>query len=122
MGGFVGGAASAVVDRFISPMLPESLAGYPDYVKAGIGILLPMVVKGNQLVDSASDGLIAVAASNIVGGIFEPDNTSSAAGVQGAADYMVGSGQIPIFKECLKNVGSTQPAKKMVGKTPKVIC
>ena len=129
MGGLVGGAASAVVDRYLTPALPESVASYPDYVKAGLGIVLPMVVKGNQLVNSASDGLIAVAASNIVGdllagGTFNTgtDSSSSQSGVRGAASRMVGR-PVPIFKQYLKKVGKAQPAaKRMVGKTPKVVC
>lgn len=130
MGGLVGGAASAVVDRFITPALPESVSAYPDYVKAGLGIVLPMIVKGNQLVNSASDGLIAVAASNIVGELLGGDtltssgtsSSSSESGVRGAAAARMVGRPEPIFKQYLKKVGKTPAAKKMVGKTPKVVC
>ena len=126
MGGLVGGAASAVVDRFLTPALPESVASYPDYVKAGLGIVLPMLLKGNQLVSSASDGLIAVAASNIVGDLLGGQSSTAdlpaESGVRGAASRMVGR-PAPIFKQYLKKVGDARPAaKRMVGKTPKVVC
>lgn len=70
-GGLIGGAASAVWDKYVVPMLGTTIAGYENYVKLGVGAALPALIKGNDMVTSVGDSLIAIGASNIVTGLLE---------------------------------------------------
>lgn len=74
IGSLAGGAASAVYDRYVAPNLPDGISRYGDYVKIGVGAILPALVKGNQLVTSVSDGLMSVGAANVVSGLL-PDGS-----------------------------------------------
>ena len=93
-GGLIGGAASAAWDKYIVPMLGTTIAGYENYVKVAFGAALPAIVKGNQMVDSIGDSLIAIGANNIVSGLLKETPAPAAAGVP-----MVNSGHFPAYKK-----------------------
>ncbi len=95
-GGLIGGAASAAWDKYIVPMLGQTIAGYENYVKVALGAALPAIVKGNQMVDSIGDSLIAIGANNIVTGLLEetPVETPATAGVP-----MVNAGRFPAYRK-----------------------
>lgn len=107
-GGLIGGAASAAWDKYIVPMLGTTIAGYENYVKVALGAALPAIVKGNQMVDSIGDSLIAIGANNIVTGLLEetPAPAPAAAGVP-----MVNAGRFPAYK---KFVAGTEEKTPMV--------
>lgn len=79
-GGLIGGAASAVWDKYVVPMLGTTIAGYENYVKLGVGAVLPALIKGNDMVNSVGDSLIAIGASNIVTGLLDSTDTGSGNG------------------------------------------
>ena len=93
VGAIGGGAASALIDQYVTPALPATVAAYPDYVKLGIGVVLPMFFK-DQTITSVSDGIMACAAQNIVTELL----AGSVSGVP------------------------TQASRVMVGKPAKVVC
>ncbi len=101
-GGLIGGAASAAWDKYVVPMLGTTIAGYENYVKVALGAALPAIVKGNQMVDTIGDSLIAIGANNIVSGLLEETPPPAAAGVP-----MVKSGRFPAYK---KFVAGTEKA------------
>ena len=103
-GGLIGGAASAAWDKYVVPMLGTTIAGYENYVKVALGAALPAIVKGNQMVDSIGDSLIAIGANNIVTGLLEETPAPAAAGVP-----MVNAGRFPAYK---KFVAGPEPAEK----------
>lgn len=102
-GGLIGGAASAAWDKYVVPMLGQTIAGYENYVKVALGAALPAIVKGNQMVDSIGDSLIAIGANNIVSGLLE--ETPAAPGTAGVP--MVNAGRFPAYK---KFVAGTEKA------------
>lgn len=107
-GGLIGGAASAAWDKYVVPMLGQTIAGYENYVKVVVGAALPAIVKGNQMVDSIGDSLIAIGANNIVAGLLkETPATPAAAGVP-----MVNAGRFPAYK---KFVAGTENAPMVDG-------
>lgn len=77
VGAAAGGAASAVWDTYVTPALPASVSAYPDYVKIAAGAVVPMFVKGNQLVNSLCDGLMTCGVQNVVAGLLTSSSTSS---------------------------------------------
>lgn len=105
-GGLIGGAASAAWDKYIVPMLGTTIAGYENYVKVALGAALPAIVKGNQMVDSIGDSLIAIGANNIVSGLLEETPAApSAAGVP-----MVNAGRFPAYKKFVAGTETTEKA------------
>lgn len=108
-GGLIGGAASAAWDKYIVPMLGTTIAGYENYVKVGVGAVLPALIKGNDMVTSVGDSLIAIGANNIVAGLLEDTPAAPAA----AGVPMVNAGRFPGYK---KFVAGTETA----GKAPMV--
>lgn len=107
-GGLIGGAASAAWDKYVVPMLGQTIAGYENYVKVALGAALPAIVKGNQMVDSIGDSLIAIGANNIVSGLLEETPaTPATAGVP-----MVNAGRFPAYK---KFVAGTEKAPMVDG-------
>lgn len=122
IGAIGGGLSSAMIDQYVTPALPASLAAYPDYVKMGIGIVLPMFFK-DQTVLSISDGIMACAAQNITNDLLV---TSTETGVTGAQASRVMVGAPKLFPKSLKKVaGAQRAAEVMVGKSPKlakVVC
>lgn len=122
VGAIGGGAASALIDQYVTPALPATVAAYPDYVKMGIGIVLPMFFK-DQTVLSISDGIMACAAQNITNDLLV---TSTETGVTGAQASRVMVGAPKLFPKSLKKVsGAKRAAEVMVGKAPKlakVVC
>lgn len=119
IGAIGGGAASALIDNYVTPALPASLAAYPDYVKMGIGIVLPMFFK-DQTILSVSDGIMSCAAQNIVTDLVSGEKENTVTGAQ-AARVMVGAPKL--FPRSLKKVaGAEQAAKVMVGKPANVVC
>lgn len=85
VGAAAGGAASAVWDTYVTPALPASVSAYPDYVKIAAGAVVPMFVKGNQLVNSLCDGLMTCGVQNVVAGLLGSTTTSEkVSGIFGA--------------------------------------
>ena len=122
VGAIGGGAASALIDQYVTPALPATVAAYPDYVKLGIGVVLPMFFK-DQTITSVSDGIMACAAQNIVTGLL----AGSVSGVQTQASrVMVGAPRLKSIKpNRLAGANPQRAAEVMVGKSPKlakVVC
>ncbi len=112
--GVAAGAVNAAYDKFLSPMLPASIAKYGQYIKVGVGAILPELVKGNTLVNSAADGLMAIGASQIVSGLLGGNSTTTVGAVR------------PLYPNVIKKhtpsasknmVGSPSAASSMVGAT-----
>lgn len=91
-GGLIGGAASAAWDKYVVPMFGDTLAGYENYAKVALGAALPAIVKGNQMVDSIGDSLIAIGANNIVAGLLADEDPKT-----GAITYVNG-GRFPQYR------------------------
>lgn len=119
VGAIGGGAASALIDQYVTPALPATVAAYPDYVKLGIGVVLPMFFK-DQTITSVSDGIMACAAQNIVTGLL----AGSVSGVPTQASrVMVGSPTLKSIKpNRLAGSAAARPSQVMVGKPAKVVC
>lgn len=96
-GGLIGGAASAVWDKYVVPMFGDTLAGYENYAKVALGAALPAIVKGNQMVDSIGDSLIAIGANNIVAGLLETTDAGSGSG-DGVGRVLVNGGRFPQYR------------------------
>lgn len=105
-GGLIGGAASAVWDKYVVPMLGDTISGYENYVKVALGAALPAVIKGNDMVASVGDSLIAIGANNIVAGLLETETTTTAPGTAGVP--MVNRGRFAGYK---KYVAGTETEK-----------
>lgn len=96
IGGVVGGAANAVVDRYVTPLLPnsESLPVAP-LVKVAAGVGLPMLVKGNAMVNVGATALLACGVSDLVKkfvfsekkSAITPDPKAGQSGLSGIGDY-----------------------------------
>ncbi len=122
VGAIGGGAASALIDQYVTPALPATVAAYPDYVKLGIGVVLPMFFK-DQTITSVSDGIMACAAQNIVTELL----AGSVSGVPTQASrVMVGAPRLKSIKpNRLAGATPQRAAEVMVGKAPKlakVVC
>lgn len=122
VGAIGGGAASALIDQYVTPALPATVAAYPDYVKLGIGVVLPMFFK-DQTITSVSDGIMACAAQNIVTELL----AGSVSGVPTQASrVMVGAPRLKSIKpNRLAGANPQRAAQVMVGKAPKlakVVC
>lgn len=122
VGAIGGGAASALIDQYVTPALPATVAAYPDYVKLGIGVVLPMFFK-DQTITSVSDGIMACAAQNIVTDLL----AGSVSGVPTQASrVMVGAPRLKSIKpNRLAGANPQRAAEVMVGKSPKlakVVC
>lgn len=124
IGAIGGGLSSAMIDQYVTPALPTSLAAYPDYVKMGIGIVLPMFFK-DQTVLSISDGIMACAAQNITNGLLGTSTETGVTGTQ-ASRVMVGAPRLKSIKpNRLAGANPQRAADVMVGKSPKlakVVC
>lgn len=107
-GGLIGGAASAVWDKYVVPMFGDTLAGYENYAKVALGAVLPAVVKGNQMVDTIGDSLIAIGANNIVSGLLE--TTEQPAGTAGVP-LVNAAGRFPEYRRYVNSAEKKQPAK-----------
>jgi hypothetical protein len=108
-GGLIGGAASAAWDKYVVPMFGTTIAGYENYLKVAVGAALPAIVKGNDMLTSVGDSLIAIGANNIVTGLLEDTPAPAAAGVP-----MVNAGRFPSYR---RFVAGTETAEE---KTPMV--
>lgn len=112
-GGLIGGAASAVWDKYVVPMFGEAVAGYENYVKVAVGAVLPAISK-NDMVTSVGDSLIAIGANNIVAGLLESTGDNNGGdngdGVSGVA--YVNSGRYPGYR---RFVNSTEKAPLVNG-------
>ena len=106
-GGLIGGAASAVWDKYVVPMFGDTLAGYENYAKVALGAALPAIVKGNQMVDSIGDSLIAIGANNIVAGLLETTDAGSGSG-DGVGRVLVNGGRFPQYRTYVNSDKKTQ--------------
>lgn len=108
-GGLIGGAASAVWDKYVVPMFGDTLAGYENYAKVALGAALPAIVKGNQMVDSIGDSLIAIGANNIVASLLESTDTGSGSGSgDGVGRVLVNGGRFPQYRAYVNSGKKTQ--------------
>lgn len=114
-GGLVGGAATAVIDKYVMPMLGESVAGYSDYVKIALGVALPAVAKGNAMVGAIGDSLIAVGCNNVVSGLLtgsgsDSNSDSGSGGVSGVA--YVNGGNYPNYRAFVNSTPTKEKKNK----------
>lgn len=108
-GGLIGGAASAVWDKYVIPMFGDTLAGYENYAKVALGAALPAIVKGNQMVNSIGDSLIAIGANNIVAGLLETTDAGSGSGSgDGVGRVLVNGGRFPQYRAYVNSGKKTQ--------------
>ena len=107
-GGLIGGAASAVWDKYVVPMFGETVAGYENYVKVAVGAVLPAISK-NDMVTSVGDSLIAIGANNIVAGLLESTGNNNGGdngdGVSGVP--YVNSGRYPGYRRFVNSAEKT---------------
>ena len=68
IGAAIGGGINAVFDNFIADKLPQNLGGVPvaPIVKVAAGIGLPMIVKGNSMVNNGGTALLACGMSDLI--------------------------------------------------------
>lgn len=132
VGGLIGGAGNAVYENYIEGMLPDSIQGYSKYVKAALGVALPMLVKGNQMINSLGDGLITCAANDIVSDLIGKDEDSNSSAekttvsgvIPAASRHMVSAARRPIFPKYVRHISGTneQAARHMVTGTQSPVC
>lgn len=111
-GGLIGGAASAVWDKYVVPMLGDTIAGYENYVKVAVGAALPALVK-NEMVTSVGDSLIAIGANNIVSGLLDSTDTGSGSGDgsgDGVGRALVNGGRFPQYRRFVQVNGNEKKA------------
>ena len=109
-GGLIGGAASAVWDKYVVPMFGDTFAGYENYVKVAVGAALPALVK-NEMVTSVGDSLIAIGANNIVTGLLDSTDTGSGSGSgsgDGVGRVLVNGGRFPQYRAYVNSDKKTQ--------------
>lgn len=107
-GGLIGGAASAVWDKYVVPMFGDTFAGYENYVKVAVGAALPALVK-NEMVTSVGDSLIAIGANNIVTGLLDSTDTGSGSGSgDGVGRVLVNGGRFPQYRAYVNSGKKTQ--------------
>lgn len=127
IGAAAGGAVSAIWDSYVTPVLPESVSAYPDYVKIAAGAVVPMFVKGNQLVNTACDGLMTCGIQNVVAGILADTGTDTTTGgtttggdsVSGL--YISGGHKFPSYQKAVRLNGAAKTAVNGAAKTKKVV-
>ena len=108
-GGLIGGAASAAWDKYVVPMLGTTISGYENYVKVALGAALPAVIKGNDMVTSIGDSLIAIGANNIVAGLLETTDAGSGSGSgDGVGRVLVNGGRFPQYRTFVNGGKKTQ--------------
>lgn len=117
-GGLIGGAASAVWDKYVVPMLGDTIAGYENYVKVAVGAVLPAISK-NEMITSVGDSLIAIGANNIVSGLLESTGDNSGNG-SGDGDGVSGvpyvnSGRYPEYRRFVNTTERTPLVNKNSG-------
>lgn len=121
-GGLIGGAASAVWDKYVVPMFNQAdgsnaIAGYENYVKVAVGAALPAIVKGNDMVTSVGDSLIAIGASNIVAGLLDSTDAGSD---NGSGNGMSGvplvnrGGRFPSYRRYVAGTETTRDKAPLV--------
>lgn len=118
-GAAVGGAVSAVWDSYLTPMLPTSVSAYPDYVKIVAGAVLPMFVKGNQLINTACDGLMTCGIQNVVAdlltGTGSGKTTDDGDKIAGAPLYINGGNgrKFPSYERAIRVEGTPKTVAKI---------
>lgn len=116
-GGLIGGAASAVWDKYVVPMLGETISGYENYVKVAVGAVLPAISK-NEMITSVGDSLIAIGANNIVSGLLESTGDNNSGGSDGDAVTgvpYVNSGRFPQYRRFVNTTERTPLVNKNSG-------
>lgn len=111
-GGLVGGAASAVFDRYVLPMLGDTVSQYANYVKIGVGAALPALVKNNSMIDAVGDSLIAIGAGNVVGGLLDGTTTDNGSGDGVSGVTYVNGGNFPNYRAYVTGAASGVKKKK----------
>lgn len=129
IGAAAGGAVSAIWDSYVTPVLPASVSAYPDYVKIAAGAVVPMFVKGNQLVNTACDGLMTCGIQNVVADLLAntgTDLTTTTGGTTTGGDSVSGlyiSGRnFPSYQKAVRLNGAAKTAVNgAAAKTKKVV-
>lgn len=113
IGAAIGGGINAVFDNFIADKLPQNLGGVPvaPIVKVAAGIGLPMIVKGNSMVNNGGTALLACGMSDLISKVAF--KKAATAGVGGFTAYVGGTERIP-FPLYSAGLEDTAP----VAKTP----
>lgn len=110
IGAATGGVSSAVIDRYVMPLLGDTAATYQNYVKVAIGALAPALIR-NQMVTTIGDSLMAIGVANIttdlLGGDTTTDPALTGAPVKVASTYPV----FKSFKPSAKVKGTNNPIK-----------
>ena len=128
VGAVSGGCANALWDKYVQPILPESIQEYPDYVKIAVGIGLPMLIKHNDLVSSIGDAMVAIGTSKVVSSFLSDEEDQTVTGVADPGRYAVGNGGLslpagapyPTYARAVRIQGKT-PAQSAVGKSKRRI-
>lgn len=111
IGAVVGGGVNAVVDKYVKSLLPK-VAGFDltSVLKIGAGVALPMLVKGNKMIETSSFALMACGVSDIIketvlGGNSEQSATSGVYGLDEDITYVGSQQRIPFpeFKATLED-------------------
>ena len=105
IGAAAGGATSAVYDKYINPLLPQSVSAYAPYVKIALGAIAPAIIK-NQLVTSIGDSLMAVGVASVTSDLLDSSSNT-------VAGCKVGTPTYPVFRNFV-------PHKERTPKTAKV--
>lgn len=123
IGAAAGGAVSAVWDSYVTPVLPDSVSAYPDYVKIAAGAVVPMFVKGNQLVNTACDGLMTCGIQNVVAGLLaETTTTKTETGTDSVSGlYISGGRKFPSYQRAIHLNGAAKTAVNGAAKSKKVV-
>ena len=135
IGAAAGGAVSAIWDSYVTPVLPASVSAYPDYVKIAAGAVVPMFVKGNQLVNTACDGLMTCGIQNVVADLLantgtDPTTTTGGTTTGGTTTggdsvsglYISGGRRFPSYQKAVRLNGAAKTAVNgAAAKTKKVV-
>lgn len=118
IGGAIGGGVNAVFDKFVADKLPNSIGGVPvsPLVKVVAGVGIPMLMKGNKIVENGATALLACGMSDLIKKVAFGEVSTSAgdatAGVNGIT--FVGNAKrvpFPLYSE--KTIEDPKPAKPL---------
>ena len=114
IGAAIGGGINAVFDNFIADKLPQNLGGVPvaPIVKVAAGIGLPMIVKGNSMVNNGGTALLACGMSDLISKVAFGKKSE----VKGFETAYVGATERVPFPLYSAGIEDTTPAAKTPNK------